>query len=165
MVNCGYVRAVVTTSEWVDEAVRAFGVASKAKLGGPGAREALIRSPLEVLLDAAGTALGVPATFHDEVSDTERGVRPDYGVVVQGAITGYLEVKAPSRGVDPAGFTGHDKVQWERQRDLPNLVYANGTDWRLYRDGELLLGPVTLGGSTLDTAGVALSRRSASRSC
>ena len=48
---------------------------------------------------------------------------------------------------------GHDKLQWERQRDLPNLVYTNGTDWRLYQDGELVAGPVILSGGDLATAG------------
>lgn len=119
---------------WVGDAVSAFGAACQAKLGGPGDREAKIRTPLEGLLGAAGDHLGVKAVFHDEVRDTERQVRPDYGVSVKGAITGYVEVKAPGRGIDPTRFTGHDKRQWDRQRDLPNLLYTNGTEWRLYRD-------------------------------
>ncbi|HCT80685.1 MAG TPA: hypothetical protein DGG94_05180 [Micromonosporaceae bacterium] len=128
-----------------------------AKLAGPGDREAAIRAPLEGLLGAAGEHLGVKAVFHDEVRDAERQVRPDYGVTVKGAVIGYIEVKAPARGIDPAGFNGHDKRQWERQRDLPNLIYTNGTEWRLYRDGELLAGPVMFDGGMLETAGVHLS--------
>ena len=140
---------------WLTDAIRDFGIACKAKLSGPGDREAAIRSPLEGLLGAAGDQLGVEAVFHDEVRDTERQVRPDYGVSVKGAITGYIEVKAPGRGIDPAAFTGHDKRQWDRQRDLPNLVYTNGTEWRLYRDGELLIGPVNFEGD-LEDAGADL---------
>ena len=146
-----------TSGEWVAAAVRAFGVASKAKLGGQGEREAAIRAPLEGLLGAAGDHLGVKAVFHDEVRDAERQVRPDYGVTVKGATIGYIEVKAPGRGIDPAGFTSHDKRQWDRQRDLPNLIYTNGTEWRLYRDCELLAGPVTFAGGALETAGSGLS--------
>ena len=123
-------------------AVSAFGAACEAKLAGPGDREAAIRAPLEALLKAAGAQLGVEAVFHDEVRDVDRQVRPDYGVSVMGAITGYIEVKAPGRGIDPDRFSGHDKRQWDRQRDLPNLIYTNGTEWRLYRDGELHAGPV-----------------------
>ena len=141
---------------WLSEAVSAFGAACKAKLSGPGDREAAIRSPLEGLLGAGGQALGVPAVFHDEVRDTTRQVRPDYGVSVKGAITGYLEVKAPGKSIDPANLTGHDKVQWERQRDLPNLMYTNGTDWRLYWDGDLFGQPVSFAGA-LETAGAALA--------
>ncbi|OSZ59856.1 hypothetical protein OQI_13885 [Streptomyces pharetrae CZA14] len=105
------------------------------KLAGPGEPEAAIRTPLEQLLRTAGPKLGVRAVFHDEVRDTERRVRPDYGVSVDGAITGYVEVKAPGKAIAPAALRGHDKVQWERQKDLPNLLYTNGTEWRLYQDG------------------------------
>jgi hypothetical protein len=106
------------------------------KLAGPGEPEAAIRTPLEQLLRAAGPELGVRAVFHDEVRDTERRVRPDYGVSVDGAVTGYVEVKAPGKAIAPVALRGHDKVQWERQQDLPNLLYTNGTEWRLYQDGE-----------------------------
>ncbi|RST16278.1 hypothetical protein E2C00_11880 [Streptomyces sp. WAC05374] len=94
---------------------------------------------MELLLGTAGKQLGVPAVFHDEVRDTERRVRPDYGVSVGGLITGYVEIKAPGKAIDTASLRGHDKAQWERQRDLPNLLYTNGTEWRLYQDGELSL--------------------------
>ncbi|PYF99068.1 N-6 DNA Methylase [Georgenia satyanarayanai] len=145
------------TAQWLAKAVSTFGDTCKAKLSGPGDREAAIRAPLEALLGAAGDRLGVDAVFHDEVRDTERQVRPDYGVSVKGAITGYVEVKAPGRHIDPARFTGHDKRQWERQRDLPNLLYTNGTDWRLYRDGDLHAGPVTFGSGSLALAGAGLT--------
>ena len=138
---------------WLQEAVGVFGEECRLKLAGPGDREAAIRAPLETLLRAVGGHLGLSAVFHDEVRDTERRVRPDYGVSVAGAITGYIEVKAPGHTIDPSQFTGHDKLQWERQRDLPNLVYTNGTHWRLYRDGELLAGPVVLDGGDLAEAG------------
>ncbi|MDQ2873387.1 MAG: N-6 DNA methylase [Actinomycetota bacterium] len=138
---------------WLREAVSVFGEECKLKLAGPGDREAAIRSPLETLLRTVGTQIGLPAVFHDEVRDYERRVRPDYGVSVAGVIRGYVEVKAPGHVLDPARFTGHDKLQWERQRDLPNLIYTNGTHWRLYRDGERLVGPVVLEGGDLAAAG------------
>jgi hypothetical protein len=139
--------------DWLRDAVSEFGEECRLKLAGPGEREAAIRTPLENLLRKAGNRMGLPAVFHDEVSDSERRVRPDYGVSIGGAITGYVEVKAPGHTVDPSQFTGHDKLQWERQRDLPNLIYTNGTHWLLYRDGELLAGPVVLQGGDLAKAG------------
>ncbi|GHG38329.1 DNA methyltransferase [Streptomyces albogriseolus] len=126
---------MVEIPRWLAGAVKTFGAECGAKLAGPGEPEAAIRTPLEQLLRAAGPELGVRAVFHDEVRDTERRVRPDYGVSVDGAITGYIEVKAPGRAIAPAALRGHDKVQWERQQDLPNLLYTNGTEWRLYQDG------------------------------
>jgi hypothetical protein len=144
------------TPSWLASVVSSFGAVCRDKLAGPGDREAAIRAPLEGLLGAVGAHLGVPAVFHDEVRDTDRQVRPDYGVSVQGAITGYVEVKAPGKPIDPASLTGHDKRQWERQRDLPNLLYTNGTQWRLYRDGEPAGEPVTFDGELEETgAGLA----------
>lgn len=139
-------------ADWLREAVSTFGEECRRKLQGPGDREAAIRAPLESLLRTAGMKIGVDAVFHDEVRDADRHVRPDYGVSINGAISGYIEVKAPGHPVDPAHFRGHDKLQWERQRDLPNLIYTNGTDFRLYQR-ETLADPVTLSGGALDAAG------------
>lgn len=84
-------------------------------------------------------------------------MRPDYAIRVNSAITGYVEVKQPGANLDPASFTGHNLKQWERQRDLPNLVYTNGTEWRLYRDSEAVGDPVHLPGGPLRSAGSNLS--------
>lgn len=121
-----------------DAAVSVFGSTAAAKLAGAGQREAAIRAPLDTLISTISSSLGRPAVLHDEVSDFERRVRPDFGVSIDSVVMGYVEVKAPGVGIDPARMTGHDLKQWERQRDLPNLVYTNGTQWRHYRDGQLL---------------------------
>lgn len=139
--------------EWVQDALHRFGTTCGAKLAGPGDREAAIRAPLERLLTEVGEHTGVRAVFFDEVRDTERRVRPDYAVSIGGAIGGYVEVKAPGKSVDPATFTGHDRRQWDRQQDLPNLLYTNGTEWRLFRDREQHGPAVHLTGGTLEEAG------------
>lgn len=140
-------------SSWLTTLVASFGLDCKLKLDGPGDREAAIRTPLEKLLSGVGNEFGVTAVFHDEVRDEERRVRPDYGVKVDGSITGYIEVKAPGKSVDPESFTGHDARQWDRQKDLPNLVYTNGTEWRLYRNTHLVGEPVHFSGGSLTQAG------------
>lgn len=141
---------------WLKSLVAAFGTTTKAKLAGPGDREAAIRAPLEQLLTAVGKHQGLHVVPHDEVRDVERGVRPDYGIRVQGAIAGYLEVKRPGLPLDPEGFTGHDLRQWQRLSDLPNLLYTNGTEWRLWRGGQLVGDPIHLTGGSLANAGKAL---------
>lgn len=103
-----------------DEIVSTFGAATKAKLAGPGDREAAIRSPIERLVTDVAAELGLTAVPYDEVRDTARAVRPDYAIGVNGAITGYIEVKKPGASIDPDNFTGHNLQQWQRQRDLPN---------------------------------------------
>ena len=145
----------------LDEIVSAFGAAARDKLAGPGDREAAIRSPIERLITDLATDLGLTAVPYDEVRDSERAVRPDYAIAVNGAITGYIEVKKPGTSVDPDSFTGHNRRQWERQRDLPNLIYTNGTEWRLWRDSEPVSLPVHLSGGPLDRAGAGLAAPSA----
>lgn len=137
-------------------AVSAFGATAAAKLSGVGQREAAIRAPLDVLISTIGQALGRPAVLHDEVSDFERRVRPDFGVSIDGVVMGYVEVKAPGVGIDPIKMTGHDLKQWKRQRDLPNLIYTNGTQWRHYLDGELV-AEATLTDQPLQEVGGALT--------
>ena len=62
--------------------------------------------------------------------------RPDLGVFKDRLLVGFVELKAPGRSICPERFRGHDKRQWGRFRNLPNLIYTNGRDWALYRQGE-----------------------------
>lgn len=140
-------------ASWLADAVATFGDRCKAKLAGPGEAEAAIRAPIEQLLAAAGTQLKLDVVPHDEVRDDDRGVRPDYAISVGGAITGYVEVKKPGANLDPESMRGHNLRQWTRQKDLPNLIYTNGTEWRLYRDSEPVGNPVHLSGGPLRSAG------------
>lgn len=96
-----------------DEIVSAFGQATKTKLVGPGDREAAIRAPIERLVTDVAVELGLTAVPYDEVRGTDRAVRPDYAIAVDGVITGYIEVKKPGASVDPDSFTGHNRRQWE----------------------------------------------------
>lgn len=121
-----------------DTAISAFGSTCAEKLAGPGDREAAIRTPLANLISELGRLCSRPAVLHDEVRDRDRRVRPDYGVSINTIMMGYIEVKAPGRSIDPSNMTGHDLEQWNRQKDISNLVYTNGIHWRLYLDGELI---------------------------
>jgi len=91
----------MSTPKIWDDAVSTFGAAAAAKLAGTGQREAAIRAPLDLLISTIGKALGRPAVLHDEVSDFDRRVRPDFGVSIDGVVMGYVEVKAPGVGINP----------------------------------------------------------------
>jgi len=84
-------------------------------------------------------ALGVSLVMVGETSLTSLGVRPDYAVDVAGARVGYVELKAPGRGV-PTVWTPnkHEKDQWEKLRLLPNVLYIDGSLWALFRNGDLV---------------------------
>ncbi|MFC8519453.1 hypothetical protein [Streptomyces sp. NPDC057257] len=74
-------------------------------------------------------------TWHDEFRIPDLGVRPDYAVRTGAGIIGYIELKKPGLSVDPTTFSKANREQWEKLRDLPNLLYSNGTEWRLFRHG------------------------------
>ncbi|MGP5652608.1 type ISP restriction/modification enzyme [Glutamicibacter arilaitensis] len=139
---------------WLRQLVADFGTESKAKLtGNIGQSEAAIRKPLDVLITSIGENLGLKVVAFDEAADTERNVRPDYAVQVNGSVTGYIEVKAPGQELDPEKFKGHNLRQWNRLKDLPNLLYTNGFEWRLWRTGEPVGDPVYFQGQALSKAG------------
>jgi hypothetical protein len=77
---------------------------------------------------------------------------------VNGAVTGYIEVKAPGKGADPTKWTktSHDAQQWEKLRALPNVLYTDGQEWGLYRTGERIDKVVRLVGD-VSTSGTALT--------
>jgi hypothetical protein len=119
------------------EAVARFGRSAAAKLSGGGQPEDQLRAPLERLLGDMAKALGVSLVMIGETSLTTLGVRPDYAVRVAGAHAGYVEIKAPGRGV-PTVWTPNkrEKVQWEKLQLLPNVLYTDGYNWGLFRNGE-----------------------------
>lgn len=143
-------------------AIATFGADAKAKLLNPAAKgepEDQLRAPLERLLVDLAEFCGVPrreVTAVGESSLSELKTRPDYAVTVRKALVGFIEVKAPGKGADPRRFRDrHDKVQWEKLQSLPNLVYTDGNEFSLWRDGEMegalvrLTGDIQKSGSDL----------------
>ncbi len=105
-----------------------------------------LKAPMLTLLTGAAETLGLTIDVLTEVQDRERSGRPDIGVVAQALLVGYVELKAPGKGADPAKFKTQDKAQWEKFRDLPNLLYTDGNQWALYRGGERVGRLVRLSG-------------------
>ncbi|MDN5780524.1 MAG: N-6 DNA methylase [Luteimonas sp.] len=146
----------------LDLVVSQFGANAKQKLSNPGAvgsPEDQLRAPFEQLLaDLAVlgnfTAGQVVAVGETSLSDLK--IRPDYSVTVHGALVGFVELKAPGKGADPRRFKNkHDKEQWERLKQLPNLIYTDGNEFSLWRDGELVDSVVRLDGD-IETVGAHL---------
>ncbi|MGK5741540.1 type ISP restriction/modification enzyme [Micromonospora sp. URMC 103] len=135
--------------------IAAFGASAAAKLSGPGQREALLIGPVATFIENVGTAAGLNVTAHNEVTELDGTVRPDFGVRVNGLLTGYIELKAPGTSLDPSsyGSTTHNYRQWQRLKELPNLLHTNGIEWRLWRYGELVDQPVHLHAKDLSKPG------------
>lgn len=142
-------------------AISNFGASVKAKLANPaiaGAPEDQLRGPLESLIRDLAEIVGVARDAVGLVGETTLSaehIRPDYAVTVHNALVGYIEVKAPGKGVNPRTFSGaHDKAQWAKLKPLPNLLYTDGNGFSLWRDGEpagkvLLDGEVSVSGAAL----------------
>lgn len=146
----------------LDAVVSRFGAGAKQKLSNPaavGAPEDQLRAPFEQLLsDLASLCNFAPGRVVavGETSLADLKIRPDYSVTVQGALVGFVEMKAPGKGADPRKFKDkHDKEQWSRLKHLPNLLYTDGNDFSLWRDGELVGSIVRLDGD-IETAGAGL---------
>ncbi len=100
-----------------------------------GEPEDQIRAPFEQLLSDAGQSAGLIVLAIGETHLGNQGGRPDFGVSVGKLLCGYVELKAPGKGADTSTYTGHDKAQWQRFSNLPNILYSDGREFALYRNG------------------------------
>ena len=141
------------------EAIAKFGRAAKAKLSNPsvtGEPEDQLRGPFEQLVGDMAALCGFAPHTVVTVGETALAAihtRPDYAITVNGALVGFVELKAPGKGADPRRMRGpHDKAQWQRLQSLPNLIYADGNEFSLWRNGELASTLVRLDGD-IETSG------------
>ncbi|MFF4355414.1 hypothetical protein [Streptomyces sp. NPDC001604] len=155
--------ARIAGNGWIERIVAEFGSECRQILGYVAEDEAAIRRPVENLLLAAATQLGLELHLHPEARRPDLGIRPDLAVRVgQGRqrIVGYVELKSPSKAdISPGALRGNDRKQWEGMSKLPNLIYTNGQSWTLYRLGQQhgetvhLTGDLYRAGSRLQAAG------------
>jgi hypothetical protein len=120
-------------------------VKAKFSLPIPCNPEDQLKSPITDLLKGIGAAMKLEVEAVTEVQAAELG-RPDVGIAVKGLLAGHMELKAPGKGADPGKFKGDNKKQWERFKNLPNLIYTDGNEWALFRSGERVGKIVRLSG-------------------
>jgi len=140
------------TNEQLYEALRRFAdsVAAKMKALAPGEPEDQLRAPLEAFLSETGRVLGPRVVAKGESQLPGRLGRPDYAVLAGKLLAGYLELKEPGKGADPARYRGHDRKQWERFKAVPNIIYTDGNEWGLYRQGQRVGPLVRLSGDVTE---------------
>lgn len=147
-----------------EAAISKFGEAAKSKLKNAaitGAPEDQLRNPLESLLHDLAEIDGLPPKAVSLVGETtvkHLKSRPDFAVTVHKALVGFIEVKKPGKGANPAKFEqgSHDREQWEKLKSLPNLLYTDGNSFSLWRDGKLEGKIIQLDGD-VETSGAKLS--------
>ena len=143
-------------------AIVRYGAEAKAKLhnvAASGEPEDQLRAPLEGLIDDLAELCGFPRAAVAAIGESAIAAlktRPDYAITLRNALVGFIEIKAPGKGADPRRFRGHDKEQWEKLQSLPNLLYTDGNQFSLFRNGQLedavvfLKGDIETSGSTLE---------------
>ena len=149
----------------IGTAISRFAAEATKKLSAVGARgepEDQIRAPLEGLMADLAELCRIGRSnlvAIGESSIAELKTRPDYAVQARGALVGFVEVKAPGKGADPRKFKDqHDKDQWAKLKALPNLLYTDGNEFSLWRDGELVgkvvkvNGDIAVDGATINAA-------------
>ncbi|WP_420431846.1 type ISP restriction/modification enzyme [Candidatus Poriferisocius sp.] len=139
----------------VSEFGRAVTEKSESGLGEP---EEQLRAPVEVLVTGIAVSLGIGVpVLAGESALSDLRVKPDFAVLVDQLLVGHIEVKAPGKGADTRRFReAHDKEQWKRLSALPNILYTDGNEWGLYREGDRVGGLVRLQGD-VDQSGPDLS--------
>ncbi|HET7105953.1 MAG TPA: type ISP restriction/modification enzyme [Candidatus Acidoferrum sp.] len=147
----------------IETAISEFGLAAKRKLSNPAATgqpEDQLRAPFEHLIEnvasicnfRSGAVIAV-----GESAQKQLKTRPDYSITVDKALVGFVELKAPGKGANPARFKDpHDKEQWERLSSLPNLLYCDGNSFGLWQDGKQVGTVLTLQGD-IESAGAKLA--------
>ncbi len=117
----------------------------KSSLVGEASPEDQLKEPVAGLIHKFGKQWEIDTSHSTEVSLREHKVRPDIAIYVENLICGYIELKAPGLGADAPKLKGkHNKQQWEKLKSLPNLIYTDGRDWALYRNGKRQGGIVRL---------------------
>lgn len=119
------------------DALKSYAAAIKSKFGvlASGREEDQLRRPVDTLLETIGRFQKLDVVSKDESTLDDRLGRPDFAVTVNQLLCGYIELKSPGTGVDPDRFKGHNRKQWERFKHLPNLIYVDGNEWALFRNG------------------------------
>ncbi len=111
-----------------------------------GEPEDQVRGPFENLMADLANAMGWKVVCTGETPLPERLGRPDYAVHLNGLLAGYVELKPPGAGANAKRFKGHNRDQFKRFSAIPNILYTDGNEWALYRDGELVEKIVRLSG-------------------
>jgi hypothetical protein len=124
----------------------AASVATKMTQLTAGAPEDQLRGPFENFVAEVANTLGWKVVCTGETPLPGRLGRPDYAIHLNKLLAGYVELKAPGVGVTLARFKGHNRNQFKRFSAIPNILYADGNDWALYREGKLVGEVVRLSG-------------------
>ena len=128
-----------------------------------GEYEEQLRTPFDSLIREIGVLWGMNILCIGETQLHNRLGKPDFAITKDDLLCGYVELKAPGKGVRSNRFRGHDSKQFKRFSQLPNVLYTDGNEWAVYsfgqRQGKIskLAGDIQSDGRNAVTAGSANS--------
>ena len=143
--------------------LRKFATSVYEKLTTPtrGEPEAQLHAPVANLIPDVATHLTQRISVQAESRAADRLGIPDFAVTREQLLVGFIELKAPGVGADTSRFTGRNRDQWERFRNLPNILYTDGSEWALYQDGQLVGRLTRFSGLVHEEGARAITRRDA----
>ena len=149
------------TGNPIYDALRTFAADVTAKSKGvvQGEPEDQLRAPFETFLKIAASILEKEVVCVGETLLKHRIGKPDYGINIEGLLAGHAELKAPGKGVTRQRLKGHDRSQFDRFAQLPNVLYTDGNEWALYRYGKRDRAVVRLSGEVAQDGREAVSER------
>jgi len=138
-------------------ALREFGreLTAKFRQLGDAQPEDQLKTPVDRLVTELGKLQGQSVVVNTESRVEDIG-RPDIAISTRGLLCGYIELKAPGVGAEVRRLTGRNRDQWNKFKALPNLIYTDGNDWVLYRDGAAA-ERASLTGSVTEDGGAAIT--------
>ena len=126
-----------------------------------GQPEDQLKAPVQELLREFGVMVGTGVVSATEAPISGVG-RPDIAVGTNGLLGGYVELKAPGTGANAKQFTGRNREQFKKFSSIPNLLYTDGNQWALYRQGERKAF-ITLSGGVVQDGADAVTEKDAER--
>ncbi|MFA5353567.1 MAG: N-6 DNA methylase, partial [Thermodesulfovibrionales bacterium] len=154
----------LTPQERLLEPLQSFASQLTAKFSArsAGEPEDQLKSPVDQLFAAYSKIISHTIVLKGESTLDSRLGRPDFAAHSDALPVGYIELKAPGKGANPELFKGHDKDQWKRFQNVPNLIYTDGNEWALYRNGELAAKRIRFVGDIRTDGKEAISKDNAS---
>lgn len=150
-------------SQTMIDALKHFADSVKSKMNQitTGEPEEQLRAPFEEFMKTVGGLLGVQVVPTGETLLADRLGKPDYAIHANSMLSGYVELKAPGIGANAKRYKGRNREQFKRFSAIPNLLYTDGNEWALYRNGEATGKIVRLSGDITADAKDAVSKADA----
>ncbi len=126
-----------------------------------GEPEDQLKPPVDLLFTAYSKIISHKIVLKGESTLHGRLGRPDYAAHSDNLLVGFVELKAPGKGANPELFKGHDRDQWKRFQNIPNLIYTDGNEWALYRSGKPVVECIRLKGDVRTDGKAAVSKDNA----